>query len=334
MEEWHLAFSGTGQAEPCWVLVRETGRETPVLLLPLVRRRARLLVSIEAPDIGITDYNAPLLPPGFDFESVRLEIWKALVAALPPSDYLSLGKLPELIEGARNPLVDLPFAVTASLSGNNLTIPDKWEDYHYGLERRFRKEIERSWRVFSRQPETRFQVFHHVGDAMPVLEALERLQSTRIASLGLPYMLDDPRYANFYRSLVGSGLADGSVRLTALMAGDEVVAALLGITRGKTLALVRLGTGAAGWQNCSPGRLIIYKTMEVLHSQGFREFDYTVGDYPYKRRLGSVTVPLHEILVARSIWGLPHVLTVRLRNQLRPLKTWLRRRLSRLSGKS
>ena len=98
---------------------------------------------------------------------------------------------------------------------------------------------------------------------------------------------------------------DGSVVLTALMCGDEVVAALLGLARGRTYVMVRTSVGAERWASCSPGRLVIVQTMQMLHAEGYRLFDFSVGDYPYKRRLGARGLPLFDLTVALTRRGLP-----------------------------
>src|SRR6185295_19106794 len=100
-------------------------------------------------------------------------------------------------------------------------------------------------------------------------------------------------------------VADGSVILTALMQGETVVAALLGLARGDVYVMVRISADAAQWANCSPGRLVIVNTMQSLHREGYRVFDFSVGDYPYKRRLGARGETLFDLTAALTPRGLP-----------------------------
>ena len=86
---------------------------------------------------------------------------------------------------------------------------------------------------------------------------------------------------------------------------DEVVAALLGLARGATYVMTRISADAKGWANRSPGRLIIVETMRMLHAEGFRQFDFSIGDYPYKRRLGARPRPLYDLTAALTSRGLP-----------------------------
>lgn len=140
---------------------------------------------------------------------------------------------------------------------------------------------------------------------------MKRLQAARIAELGLPYILDDEPARSFYDQVVRDGLRNGTAVLTALTIGEEVVAALLGITDGRHYAMTRLATPDARFKNFSPGRMIIERTMKMLHAEGFRSFDFTIGDYSYKRRIGVTPVPMVEATMALSPLGWPEVLRIR-----------------------
>jgi CelD/BcsL family acetyltransferase involved in cellulose biosynthesis len=82
--------------------------------------------------------------------------------------------------------------------------------------------------------------------------------------------------------------------------------------------MVRISTsGVKEWSNCSPGRLVIVRTMQMLHAQGFRHFDFSIGNYAYKRRLGVEPQPLRDLVVARAPYGLPSQLWDRARHLIR-----------------
>ena len=105
-------------------------------------------------------------------------------------------------------------------------------------------------------------------------------------SLGLNFVLNDETCAAFYRNLVRDGVGSGYALVSALTVGDEVVATLLGIRTGSRYVMIRISNAGEKWSNCSPGRLIIERTMAALHRDGVREFDFCVGNYAYKRRFG------------------------------------------------
>jgi len=110
------------------------------------------------------------------------------------------------------------------------------------------------------------------------------------------------------------------------------VATLLGIRTGSRYVMIRISNAGEKWSNCSPGRLIIERTMAALHRDGVREFDFSVGNYAYKRRFGVTRLPLVDISAALSWRGWPYGvrghMVCAVRNYPR-LDAWLKRALSK-----
>ncbi len=299
LSHWYRRFGARPDVEPLLVHVADPdGRD--VIALPLILRRERSR-TIEFADLGITDYNAPLLGPAAPTDEAGARaLWRAIRAKLPPADLIEFTKVVSTIGGRPNPLaLALPGQVS-NLFGNFVRIDGSYEDWLRSLAKDNRKELGRFWRVFTRDERARFVVAETPDEVETIYASLSAQQSERIAALGLPYLLDQPDYAAFYRDLIRDGLKDGSARLTALTAGDELVAALYGVAHGDHYAMVRISTAGGSWANCSPGRLVIERTMEALHRQGFRNFDFTIGDYGHKRSFEVDHIPLVDIHQAAS----------------------------------
>lgn len=325
---WYATVGQQSEVEHLLIVVRDRASQEPVLLLPLVEHRQGRKTVITSADLGVTDYNAPVIYADRAASIAPAPLWQAIHKALPPAALLRLEKMPHMIGNVSNPAVAFPGARTSTLAGNIVVIDDTWESYLKSLERTFRKELGRSLRVFEKHEGARFERIMDQQRAEHVLRGLETLQSERIAGLGLPYTLNEVHNAALYRKLVAEHLAGGRVILTALTAGDAVVAGLLGIADASRYAMVRLGAAGGEWRNCSPGRLVIERTMHALYQEGRRSFDFTTGDYPYKRRLGVAAIPLVDVTQARSWRGTTTVLQARAKSTLRQypqLKTWLSR---------
>jgi len=72
--------------------------------------------------------------------------------------------------------------------------------------------------------------------------------------------------------------------------------------------------------------------MAALHQDGVREFDFSVGNYAYKRRFGVARLPLVDISAALSWRGLPYALRDRVARELRSypqLTAFLKRALGK-----
>ena len=81
-------------------------------------------------------------------------MWRDLLAALKRmpggTDLVRLRKMPFDLDGRPNPLTLLPGASVSFLNSNVVTTGDDFDAYRHSLERTVRKELERSWRVFTR----------------------------------------------------------------------------------------------------------------------------------------------------------------------------------------
>jgi len=322
VERWYGAFSDAPGIVPLIAVISDAVTGERTALLPLILRRHEGIRIVEFADLDLTDYNAPLLGPAAprDPRSAR-RLWRDLLAALRRvpggADLIRLRKVPADLGGRPNPLAMLREAGPCALNGNLIVIGEDFDAWRFTLERTTRKELERSWRVFTRDPAAGFTLAKDASDALNILAATEVQQGARMQSLGLAFMLNEERCAGFYRSLVRDGVAGGYAVASALTAGDEIVATLIGIRTGSRYVMIRISNAGGEWSKCSPGRLIIERTMAALHRDGVREFDFSIGNYAYKRRFGVTRTPLVDVSAALSWRGLPYALRDRAARALR-----------------
>ena len=313
LDAWYGAFNGLDDVEPLIATVSDAATGELAVLLPLVRRRHKGIRIVEFADLALTDYNAPLLGPTRprDVTATRA-LWRDLTAALRRlpggCDLIRLRKMPADLDGQPNPLALLNDATPCALNGNLVATGEDFDAWRFTLEKVVRKELERSWRVFTRDPAAAFNVVTDKDEALRILSTMEIQQATRMQRLGLNYILNDETCASLYRNLVVTGIGSGYAVVSALMVGDEVVATLLGIRSGSRYVMVRISNAGDKWSNCSPGRLIIERTMAALHGDGVREFDFSIGNYAYKRRFGVMRTPLVDLSAALSWRGMPYAL--------------------------
>src|SRR5450631_4116803 len=322
LEAWYAAFAEVGRAEPLIAIVSDAATAELIALLPLLRRVQNGIRIVEFADLDLTDYNAPVLTAAAPRDATAaLIMWRELLAALKGlpggADLVRLRKMPTDLDGRPNPLALLDGAGGCALNGNVVTTGDDFDAYRYSLERTVRKELERSWRVFTRDPAAAFEIIGDRTEALRVLSTMEIQQGARMQHLGLNFILNDETCAAFYRNLVGDNIGSGYAVLSALTVGEEVVATLLGIRSGSSYVMVRISNAGEKWSNCSPGRLIIERTMAALHKDGVREFDFSIGNYAYKRRFGVTPLALVDITASLSWRGIPYALRDRAARKLR-----------------
>jgi CelD/BcsL family acetyltransferase involved in cellulose biosynthesis len=322
LDAWYGAFAGVNHVEPLIAMISNAATGEQVALLPLIRRLQNGIRIVEFPDLDLTDYNAPVLGSGAprDAKAARA-LWRDLKTALRRlpggADLIRLRKMPVDLDNGPNPLALIDGAGPCALNGNVVATGDDFDAWRYQLERTVRKELERSWRVFTRDPAASFQIVTDNNDALRVLSTTEAQQGIRMRQLGLNFILNDETCAAFYRNLVHDGVDNGYAVMSALSVGAEVVATLLGIRSGSRYVMVRISNAGERWSNCSPGRLIIDRTMAALHLDGVREFDFSIGNYAYKRRFGVARFPLVDLSASLSWRGLPYALRDRAARELR-----------------
>src|SRR5829696_1584694 len=336
-DAWYAAFTGAEAIEPLIAVVTDASTGEPAVLLPLIRRRQNNIAIVEFADLDLTDYNAPILGAAAprDARATRA-LWRSLLSALrrmpEAADLIRLRKVPVDIDSKPNPIALLDAGGPCSLNGNLVATGEDYDAWRYTLEKTVRKELERSWRVFTRDPAASFAIITDTDEALRILSTTEVQQGTRMQSLGRNYILNDETCAAFYRNLVRDGVGNGYALVSALTVGDEVVATLLGIRTGSRYVMIRISNAGEKWSNCSPGRRIIERTMAALHKDGVREFDFSVGNYAYKRRFGVTRLPLIDISAALSWRGWPHSLRdhmVRAVRNYPRLDAWLKRALGK-----
>jgi CelD/BcsL family acetyltransferase involved in cellulose biosynthesis len=337
-DAWYAAFAGTEGVAPLIAVVTDASTHEPAMLLPLIRRRQDKITTVEFADLNLTDYNAPILGSAAprDAKAMRA-LWRSLLSALrrmpEVADLIRLRKVPIDLDGRPNPLALLDTGGPCLLNGNLVTTGEDYDAWRYTLQKVVRTELQRSWRVFTRDPAASFAIVTDTSEALRILATTEVQQGARMKSLGRNYVLNDETCAAFYRNLVRDGVGNGYALVSVLTAaGDEIVATLLGIRTGSRYVMVRISNAGEKWSNCSPGRLIIERTMAALHKDGVREFDFSVGNYAYKRRFGVTPLSLIDISAALSWRGWPsaqrdHMVRA-VRNYPR-LDAWLRRALGK-----
>jgi CelD/BcsL family acetyltransferase involved in cellulose biosynthesis len=330
---WYGAFT---EIEPVIAVITDARTLEQVALLPLVRRARRGLRIIEFADLDLTDYNAPLLGPAAPRDAAGAQaMWRELLAALRRmqggADLIRLRKLPRDLDGRANPLALLEATFRSAVNGNLVTVGEDFDAWRHSLGRNARKGFLKSWRVFTREPRAEFKIVTDPEQASRVTAAMEVQQGARMQALGLSYSLNDQAYAAFYRDLVAANLRTGYAVLTALTVGEEVVATLLGIRIGARYVMVRFSNAGEKWANCSPGLLVIERTMEALHADGVRSFDFGTGNYAYKRKFGVTQLPLLNITRALGWRGKPLALRDRIVREVRRFPR-LAARISRALG--
>jgi CelD/BcsL family acetyltransferase involved in cellulose biosynthesis len=303
--------------EPLLVTVVDSLSGRDLMGLPLIRQKQGRLRVVTFADRGLTDYNAPIVGPFVprDLRNIR-QIWRAVRRALPATDLVLFDRMPSHIGGKDNPLALIDGVFECGSVALQLQMPDDYEGWRNGLERRFRRELDRAWRTFNEHEDATFRLIDSSEEARDFFFGFKRHSKTSVVDYDHAYVMDQPAVRRFYDRVFADGLSDGTVRFAVMQAGDEPVAGLLMLIDGECCTFHHLATAGGRWKICSPGRLILDRAMMALHQEGFRLFDFTFGDYPYKRQFGARQVRLLDAHIAVSWRALPSIISERARHAM------------------
>jgi CelD/BcsL family acetyltransferase involved in cellulose biosynthesis len=285
-----------------------------VLVLPLVVRRDSGFEIAYAADLGVSDYNVPLAGPGGGVPLNAKALMAAIKRALPDVDVVCLDRM---LCCAANPLASHPSAQPSRHQGNALTIIDSVDAYVRSRGKKYRKEVERCFRVLASEGPWAFARCVRDPDIAVAFAALERQQAQRHADSTEDYALAQPEFADFYRDALRRGSTHSGAQIFTLSVKGEIIAVLLGVVHDTTFILLRIANGGDAWRHVSPGRLIVVEAMRALFESGVRTFDMGIGDYQFKRGFGAEKVALVDLVDAVSVKGMAWVACVRTKRALR-----------------
>ncbi|MBN9221269.1 MAG: GNAT family N-acetyltransferase [Mesorhizobium sp.] len=299
------------------VEVNDAATGVPVMLLPLMRRRALGHYVIEWLSCGVCDYSAPLLADTRPWTTQSADAaWAAVRAVLPPADRIHVAGIPQEIHGVANPLALLSASRDSIQIASGLAMDGDPETLIKRIcKASFSKNFHKHCRRFEQmgglalvEAETPAMVEQHFA-------TLLELRLNRFRELGRFDLLTQAPVVEFYRAAALRGLSDGSVRLFGLRVGDAWLASIYVLIKQGTLHALLLGIDQDAVPNVSPGLTTIGKLMMWARSQGLDYFDLSVGSQGYKQHIGASSAVLAELCQAMTLKGRGATAYIRLRGK-------------------
>lgn len=316
-----MAPAHAASTELLWVT--DAASHDFVVALPITVRRVGGLRIAEFADLGVSDYQAPVIGPAAASVTSDRAACAALLAAIKRAlgdvDLLRFEKMPHEIAGRVNPLAMLAGGRSSRFSANRLTVETTVEAFIAARGKKYRKEAERCFRRIADEGEVRFARAETPSEVDAAYAQLEAWQHARHAEAGHVYSLDRPELSRFYRRLAldGGPSAPRFASIFTLSVAGRFVAILYGVEHGGTFTLLRIADAGEDWKHVSPGRLVVIETMRHMVGRGIRSFDMGIGDYPFKRWIGCTAHPLVDLEVALTWRALPRATVAGLKRRLR-----------------
>ena len=286
LRPWFDVIAPAFGASPLFVTVRDRASGRPLMVLPLSLRRAAGARRIEFPDLGVSDYNAPLMAKGFVLaDEAWALLWKQIVRALPPADLIVFEKLPETVEGQPNPLFHLKGAEVMRVRCWDLELPASREIYDKGLKAEVRKELRRKRKNLEMEGPVRLVTAAAASEGREIFDVHQRQRRIRGTPIG-----QDPSTAEtfiaFYDAAFVGNVEAGFCIMQKLMVGDEIGATMIGLHHHDVRLLLMHCFETGRWGKKSPGIVAIDAALTDQMEAGTRLYDFTIGNEPYKLQFG------------------------------------------------
>jgi CelD/BcsL family acetyltransferase involved in cellulose biosynthesis len=301
---WYRIVAPRFNASPLFVTVshRTTGRA--VMFFPLCLRRRHGLRIVEFADLGVSDYNAPIMAPGPELPAGAMaSLWTEICRRLPPADIVRFTKMPETSSQSFVPLIGLDWMQRMDLRSWTLPLPQTRDEYDKTiLKPKDRKEQRRKQRHLSEAlGDVTFRTASAATGRREIFEALTRQRRNRFRDRGRWDILDDPTFFRFYETIALES-RDGLAALSALRVADRPVATLFALVHNNSYCLL-MHSFDLDLDRLSPGIVAIDEMITCAIESRLSCFDFTIGNEPYKRRFGTKSGFLYEGLYPLSWKG-------------------------------
>lgn len=310
LSAWHRHIGTLNRVRPA--IVTGTRGDDMLFLLPLAVEPGLLARRLTFLGQDLCDYNAPLLAP--DFSHVVgdsfAELWheiRDLLQATPAlrHDTIALTKMPTIVGAQPNPMLSLDVQLNPS-GAYETVLGSDWEQFYASkrsssTRRRDRSKVKRLGEL----GEVRFVNPDDAGELARTLDTLVEQKTKSFARMGVANIFARPGYAAFYRELATAPHLRGLVHLSRLDVGSVWAAANLGLTFRDCYYHVLASYDDGEVSRFGPGAAHLRELLKSAIERGFRRFDFTIGDEPYKREWCEAEQQLFDHSAAANLRGWP-----------------------------
>jgi CelD/BcsL family acetyltransferase involved in cellulose biosynthesis len=307
---WQCHIGVRSKTAPAVILGRDDSG-TLLFILPLAIETKGLVRRLTWLGSVLCDYNAPLLAKHFP-EHVNADrfalLWQDIIGRLQATprfrfDLVDLQKMPETIGGQSNPFLNLQ--VLANPSGAYVAnLGNDWDAFY--AEKRSsstRKKERQQLKHLAQHGDIRFVDLQDRDDIARTLDSLIDQKTHAFARMGVEDIFTRPGYREFFRDIATApGMRDLS-HVSRLDVGSTMAAANLGLRFRDCYYLIVSSYHDGDFTRFGPGRAHLHELLRHAIGRGFRRFDFTIGDEPYKRDWSDTELRLYDHLAAVTLRG-------------------------------
>jgi CelD/BcsL family acetyltransferase involved in cellulose biosynthesis len=311
LSTWHRCVGVRQGVTPAIVVGRHRDGEV-LFILPLSVGPSRFARELTFFGTDLCDYNAPLLAARFESEikpAQFMQVWRTIVTQLQRDprwrfDLVRLEKMADTVGGQPNPMLSV--GVTPHPSGAYATpLGESWDAFYAAKRSASTRRRDRTKRksqadfgeVKTTTPDSR-------DGLLQALSVLMQQKGRSLARMGIADFFARPGYADFYQALVADPRNKHLVHVSQLEVGANAAAVNVGLTFHDTYYHVMSSYTDSEMARFGPGAIHMHDVLRNAIERGFKVFDFTVGDEPYKRDWCESGNTLHDHLAAASLRGM------------------------------
>ncbi len=310
---WHRHVGSIANVVPVIAVGYFASGET-ALIVPLAVESSRSIRRLRWFGQDLCDYNAPLLSPDFSQRVAParfVALWRGLCTQIQNDpqtryDWIELEKMPQTIGAQINPFTHL--AVTPNPSGAHLTrLGDDWEKFYFDKRSSATRRHDRAKRRHMAQfGEIRFVSCAGEEDALRTMEQLIAQKRHAFSKRGIPDIFSRPGIKELFLEIASNDALRHLFHISRVEVGGACVAANFAILFGDCYYHVLASyDDTAPAAQFGPGALHLRELLAHAIKHGFKRFDFTIGDEPYKREWADSSLSLYDYSAPASWRGWP-----------------------------
>lgn len=323
LEVWLDTIGKARRVEAVFIGIDDEAGQT-VMLLPLGIERVRGIRVLGFLDGTVVDYSQPVLFPAASRldAAAMARLWPQIQSALPNFDVAVFDKMPMEVGGQANPMMHLG-VVSMPESGHVMSLTGTADE----IEKRIpvSKRHGRYLRQFAREHDVVLEVANSLDRGRRFLDDMIENKARKFHETRVPGF-EVPGKRAFYVEATRRLPNLAPIHLSAIRAGDVVVASHWGLVFGDRFYFLMTAHAGGEWRKFSPGRILNDALIRWCHTHGYRWFDFGIGDEAYKDEYCDVVIPLHVAVIPVTLLGRLFVASGAVLNRLRASRLWQRLR--------
>lgn len=180
-----------------------------------------------------------------------------------------------------------------------VVLPDSLDEYERQLTRDMRRQVRRGFRHLNNMGPVSFQKAQTEGEALSTLTRLAELHQARWAAKGEEGAFASSRFVQFHRRFIHRTFRMGWLDFWTFRVGQEAIACLYNIRYQGRVSAYQSGMSPLRTTAISPGMFAHYLAIKDAIETGAKEYDFMLGEQPYKLRLSNAFRDLVTVRISR-----------------------------------